>query len=78
MNYLYYVLIGVAVATLILAGLLFASSRQWTYERARNDLENEMVGRFNENMIKHRIIYETKQLFEEMISEYEQKNKLNR
>ena len=57
MNYLYYVLIGVAVATLILAGLLFASSKQWTYERARNELENEMIGKYNDNMMKPKIIY---------------------
>lgn len=57
MNYLYWVLIGVAIAILITVILMFISSKQWTYERARNELESEMIGKYNENMMKHRIIY---------------------
>lgn len=57
MDYLYWVLVGVAVALLINAILMFISSKQWTYERARNELENEMIGKYNDNMMKPKIIY---------------------
>ena len=57
MDYLYWILVGVAVALLINAILMFISSKQWTYERARNELENEMIGKYNDNMMKPKIIY---------------------
>ena len=57
MDYLYWVLIGIAIALLINVILMFIVSKQWTYERARNELENEMIGKYNDNMMKHKIIY---------------------
>ena len=57
MDYLYWVLIGIAIALLINVILLFIVSKQWTYERARNELESEMIGKYNDNMMKHKIIY---------------------
>ena len=69
---------GILSTTILAASVMYDKSKNWTYEQARLKVEKEMAGKYSENMMKHKIIFQTKQLFEEMITEYEIENKLNR
>ena len=62
-------LLGASIASIFTARLMYDKSKNWTYERAIDKVEKEMIGKYNE--MKHRILYQTKQLFEDMITEYE-------
>ena len=77
-SYGYSIFAGVSIVAIFTAKVMYDKSQNWTYEQARLDVEKEMIGKYNESMMKHRIIYQTKQLFEDMITDYEEKNKLNR
>ena len=54
------------------------SFEQFSNEEAIQALESEIIGKYNERMMKYKIIVETKNLFDEMITEYEIRNRLNR
>ena len=65
---------GLVVATAITLACLAVFSYQWTYEQAKDELEEEMIRTYSEGGLKEKIIYQTGKLYEEMISEYEEKN----